>query len=289
MPRSERRRARRPTRRRDRRRRNATACPAAGSQRTCWTWRVRVCAVDDVGLGLVVVVAGLGGPVRVDLRVERPVRQVDAAHGVGERAPLRARSARATACRTTRGCRRAPAASRSSNGSTLSGRNAALISSYGTSCAEPQNSQRLRLTRTDRRPRSPCSSGICTWSASPAASRARRRGSPRSAATRSCSTITPVRASSVAGDSVPQNGQTSVCFRRIPDAPRRRTPGTRTSAARPATVRRHASAPRRRCGRGRSRASRAHELQELRRPRPAGRATACRSSCPSGRRPRGSR
>ena len=45
-------------------------------------------AVLGVGLGRVVVVARLRGPLRVGLRVERPVRQVDALHGVGERAPL---------------------------------------------------------------------------------------------------------------------------------------------------------------------------------------------------------
>ena len=38
-----------------------------------------------VSLGRVVVVPGLGGPFGVDARVERPVRQIDAAHGVGER------------------------------------------------------------------------------------------------------------------------------------------------------------------------------------------------------------
>src|SRR5476651_2608709 len=35
---------------------------------------------------------------------------------------------------------------------------------------------------------------------------------PRRAATRSCSTIAPVSASSLAGDVVPQNGQTSACL-----------------------------------------------------------------------------
>jgi len=45
-------------------------------------------AVFGVRLGRVVVVPGLGGPRRVDLRVERPVRQVDAVHGVGQRGSL---------------------------------------------------------------------------------------------------------------------------------------------------------------------------------------------------------
>ena len=41
-----------------------------------------------VRLGRVVVVAGIGRPLRVGLRVERPVRQVDALHRVGQRALL---------------------------------------------------------------------------------------------------------------------------------------------------------------------------------------------------------
>ena len=38
-----------------------------------------------VGFGRVVVMPGFGGPCGVDARVERPVRQVDAAHRVGQR------------------------------------------------------------------------------------------------------------------------------------------------------------------------------------------------------------
>src|ERR1043165_6352615 len=39
-----------------------------------------------ISFGGVVVIACLGSPRRVDLRVERPIRQIDAAHGTGERA-----------------------------------------------------------------------------------------------------------------------------------------------------------------------------------------------------------
>ena len=79
------------TRRRDRRRRNAARVrPRAPSARAAPA-ASRVRPPARVGLGRVVVVARLGGPFGVDLRVERPVGQVDAAHGVGQRAALERR------------------------------------------------------------------------------------------------------------------------------------------------------------------------------------------------------
>ena len=41
-----------------------------------------------VGLGRVVIIPGLGGPLCGDLRVEGPIRQVEAVDGVGEGAAL---------------------------------------------------------------------------------------------------------------------------------------------------------------------------------------------------------
>src|SRR6185503_17466670 len=94
------------------------------------------------------------------------------------------------------------------NGSTLSGRNASLTSAYGTSSAEPQNSQRCawRLASiTDiawQLRHLTYRFSICQPRLS--------SPMPRSAATRSCSTTAPV-ASIVAGEVVPQNGLTSAC------------------------------------------------------------------------------
>ena len=98
------------------------------------------------------------------------------------------------------------------NGSSDSGLNASLTCSYGTSCDEPQNSQRW-----------PTRSGSNTeiawqlWHLTETFAVCHPRfesGMSRSAAPRSCSTTTvsAPRVCSVAGDSVPQNGQTSACF-----------------------------------------------------------------------------
>ena len=98
------------------------------------------------------------------------------------------------------------------SGSSDSGRNGSLTSSYGTSADEPQNSQRL-----------PICSGSKTeiawqlWQRTDVFAVCQPRaesGMPRIAAARSCSTIT-VSAPTVfssAGDSVPQNGQMSACL-----------------------------------------------------------------------------
>ena len=102
------------------------------------------------------------------------------------------------------------------NGSSDSGLNASLTCSYGTSCDEPQNSQRW-----------PTRSGSNTeiawqlWHLTETFAVCHPRfasGMSRSAAARSCSTMTvsAPRVCSVAGDSVPQNGQTSACFAGVP-------------------------------------------------------------------------
>ena len=108
--------------------------PDAGVQRTRRTAACRSLHV--------VVVARLGRPARVHRRVERPVRQVDARDRVGERLRAEARSARATAGRTTRESRSRACDSEIFSGSSDSGRNASLTCSYGTSGDEPQKSQR---------------------------------------------------------------------------------------------------------------------------------------------------
>ena len=108
--------------------------PDAGVHLTCRTLLV---ALADV-----VVRAGLGGPARVGLRVERPVRKVDALDRVGERLRAEGCSARATGGRTTRESDRAPATRRSSAAAATRDGTASLTCSYGTSAVDPQNSQR---------------------------------------------------------------------------------------------------------------------------------------------------
>src|SRR6185436_15133187 len=98
------------------------------------------------------------------------------------------------------------------NGSSDSGLNASLTCSYGTSCEEPQNSQRCPT-----RAGSNTDTAWQLWHLTVTFSACQPRfasGTPRSAATRSCSTTTvsAPRVCSVAGDSVPQNGQTSACI-----------------------------------------------------------------------------
>jgi hypothetical protein len=97
-------------------------------------------------------------------------------------------------------------------GSSDSGRIESCTCSYGTSWADPQKSH--------RRPTFAASNTEIAWqlwhradifSASHPRAPA---GSDRSAAARSCSTMTvsAPRVCSTAGDVVPQNGQTSACF-----------------------------------------------------------------------------
>src|SRR5215211_6317081 len=97
------------------------------------------------------------------------------------------------------------------SGSSDSGRNAGSDSSYGSSCAEPQNSQ-LRPTL----PASNTETARQLWQRTEVFSAFQpcSPGSLFSAATRSCSTTTvaSVRSGSWNGDSVPQNGQISACF-----------------------------------------------------------------------------
>ncbi len=83
------------------RRRCATARPTAGRHRTR-------CDLLAAFTG-VVVLAGLRRPGRVRVRVERPVRQVDAFGRVGQRLRLAACSAPATGVRTSAESDRAPA------------------------------------------------------------------------------------------------------------------------------------------------------------------------------------
>jgi len=95
------------------------------------------------------------------------------------------------------------------NGSTLSGRSAGFVSVYATSCAEPQNAHVCAC-----RDGSSTEIALQLWQrtcrASPRQPRA-SSGIARIAATRSCSAMTPS-VGSDAGDSVPQNGHTSLAF-----------------------------------------------------------------------------
>ena len=98
------------------------------------------------------------------------------------------------------------------SGSNDSGRNGSLTSSYGTSAVDPQKSQ--------RRPTTSASNTEIAWQlwqrteVFGACQPRDESGMARSAAARSCSTISvsAPRVVSVAGDSVPQNGQMSACL-----------------------------------------------------------------------------
>src|SRR6185295_11343143 len=91
-------------------------------------------------------------------------------------------------------------------------RNASLTCSYGTSADDPQKSHRcptLLASKTEI--------AWQLWQRTDVFSACQPReesGMLRSAAARSCSTMTawPLCVSMDAGDSVPQNGQTSFCF-----------------------------------------------------------------------------
>src|ERR1051325_3803206 len=99
------------------------------------------------------------------------------------------------------------------NGNKLSGLNASLISSYGTSAAEPQKSQRCP-TRSGSNTEMAWQLWHLTEVFFPCQPRL-SSGMPRIAATRSCSLMTcsPAALSSTcAGEVVPQNGQTSDCL-----------------------------------------------------------------------------
>src|SRR5207302_7254201 len=99
--------------------------------------------------------------------------------------------------------------SASLNGNTPSGRNADFVSSYGTSCADPQNSQ-FCAWRAGSRTDIALQLWHRTWRFSVFHPRC-ASVMPRSALTKSCSTTEPP-AASVTGDSVPQNGHTIFCF-----------------------------------------------------------------------------
>ena len=101
--------------------------------------RLRAPALD-VRLGRVVVMTGLGGPRGVDARVERPVRKVDAAHGVGQRLLLQ-RGGREPELAVPRPDRVAGGRFGNPERQHALGAERRLGLSYGTSCAEPQNSQ----------------------------------------------------------------------------------------------------------------------------------------------------
>ena len=166
-------------------------------------------AVLDVAFGRVVVVAGLCRPRRVDGGVERPVRQVDAAHGIGERAPLeRGRREPQLAVPRADAVARVAFAHLERQHALRPERRLRLL--VGDELRGAAELAVLRLPRrVQHRDR------VAALAAAPGASSAcQPRASsvtPRSAATRSCSTIAPA-ASSFAGDSVPQNGHTSFCF-----------------------------------------------------------------------------
>ena len=161
-----------------------------------------------VGLGRVVVVAGLGRP------LARPrARRMSSTAG-RRRAPCRstpsspARTARATAVRTRRGCDRAPRTRGPGTAARFPDAAPALLPHR----ARAAPTRRIRSSAPGakgRARRSHCSSGTSPR-ACPPASRARRRRASRSAPMRSCSTIASA-ASGFAADSVPQNGQTSRC------------------------------------------------------------------------------
>ena len=94
-------------------------------------------------------VAGLGGPVGVDLRVERPVGQIDAVQRVGQRGGLE----------LVRAHQRVPYHARSWSrtcgrwdleGQQAFGRDGVLDSSYAMMDGEPQKSQRW-AARSDRK------------------------------------------------------------------------------------------------------------------------------------------
>ena len=171
----------------------------------CWTCRVRVWPLSTY-VSVVVVVTRLRRPVRVDLRVERPVRQVDAANGVGERPPLERVRREPQPCRTTRGCRRAPGFANAGTAARFPG---------GTPASFPRTARAAPSRRTrssapgarGRTPRSRCSSG--TGPAPSRAPAARRRRESRAAPRRDRARRLRRCAARRAGDSVPQNGQTS--------------------------------------------------------------------------------
>ena len=150
--------------------------------------------------GDVVVVAGLRGPVRVGLRVEGPVRHVDALHGVGERLCCRSRPARTTGARTRLASGRAPAARRS----------AAAAATRVAARPSPARRARARSSRRNRSAVPPCRRRTRRWPgssgsaprSSPPASRGRspgRRAAPppgrarRSPCPRRASRVWPAR------------------------------------------------------------------------------------------------
>src|SRR6185369_7085295 len=98
------------------------------------------------------------------------------------------------------------------SGSSDSGRNVSLTSSYGTSAVDPQKSQRRPTTSASK-----TEIAWQLWQRTEVLGACHPRdesGSARSADSRSCSTIS-VSAPCVvsfAGDSVPQNGQMSACL-----------------------------------------------------------------------------